>query len=198
MIKRLFDLLSAASGLIFLSPILLACALAILITDGRPVLFRQTRVGLHQKPFTILKFRTMRNAPFGNGSAITSLADDRITPVGQFLRRTKLDELPQLINVVLGHMSMVGPRPEVPHLFAQYPSSLQSCMAALRPGITDYASILFSDENSQIADNEDPERYYLDKIIPKKAILIEKYAAEISFATDLKIISLTLRKILTT
>ncbi|MEQ9694349.1 sugar transferase [Shimia sp. SDUM112013] len=195
MLKRIFDILSSLFGLVVFSPLLIGAALFILIDDGRPIFFRQERVGKDRKTFRIFKFRSMRNRPHGNDSAITTGEDNRITQSGRFLRKTKLDELPQLVNVLFGQMSMVGPRPEVPHLFAQYPPDLQEVMAGLRPGITDFASLEYIDESSLIANSDDPERAYLEQVLPEKAVYIRKYADQQGFFTDLSLILRTIGKI---
>ena len=141
MIKRVFDFTAAAIGLAILWPVFLACAVFIWLGDGGPILFTQARVGLGGKQFYIRKFCTMLAVKTQLASAITIANDDRIKPIGKILRQMKLDELPQLINVLLGDMSLVGPRPEVPHLFLQYLKDLQIVMIGLRPGITDFASL---------------------------------------------------------
>ena len=146
MVKRLFDLLLSCIGLLLLAPLLLLIALLIKLDSPGPVMFRQERVGRFGKPFRIHKFRTMRHEPAGQGLQITVGADRRITRVGGFLRASKLDELPQLLDVWLGDMSLVGPRPEVPRYVAHYPAELREKVLSVRPGITDIASIEYRDE----------------------------------------------------
>ena len=193
MLKRSFDFSAALFGLLVLAPVFLTVSVVIYIDDGAPVLFRQMRIGLKGAPFQILKFRTMR--VHSVGSAVTIAGDDRVTTVGQYLRRTKLDELPQLINVLLGHMSFVGPRPEVPRLFESYPSDLKKIIASMRPGITDFASLEFSNESEMLQGVENPEDYYLSHILPMKSKMIRKYFEEQSFRTDLRLILHTVRRI---
>ncbi len=183
--KRLFDIAASAVGLVVLSPVMLAVAVAILLETGRPVLFTQIRVGRHEEPFRIHKFRSMRPAA---GARITAGGDPRITRVGAFIRRTKLDELPQLWDVLRGRMSLVGPRPEVPDMFAHYPAQARSRIAAVRPGITDLATLEFRNEEEILAGAADPERAYLDDVLPKKIALYLDYLDRRSFLLDLSII----------
>ena len=165
MVKRLFDLLGAALALLLLSPLLLLIALAIRLDSPGPVFFRQLRVGRHGVPFRIHKFRTMAaDAP---GLPLTVGADPRITRVGARLRDLRLDELPQLIDVLAGSMSLVGPRPEVPRYVAHYPPELRERVLSVRPGITDPASLLFIDEAELLRRAADPEREYIEVIMPK-------------------------------
>jgi lipopolysaccharide/colanic/teichoic acid biosynthesis glycosyltransferase len=195
MIKRAFDFIIATIGLAILWPVFLVCAVFIWLEDGGPILFSQVRVGFGGKQFYIRKFRTMHAGKKQSGSSITVANDERITPIGKILRQMKLDELPQLINVLLGDMSLVGPRPEVPHLFLQYPKDLQIVMIGLRPGITDFASLEYLDENGLLKDVDDPEKIYLECILPRKSVLIKKYAKKISFLTDLNLITRTVLKL---
>jgi lipopolysaccharide/colanic/teichoic acid biosynthesis glycosyltransferase len=191
--KRLFDIVCAAGGLVLLSPLLLLAAVWIKLDSPGPALFRQTRVGRFGAPFTIHKFRTMRVEP---GAAITVGADPRITRSGQLLRQTKLDELPQLWDVLRGAMSLVGPRPELPHYVALYPADLRERVLAVRPGITDPASLAFSHEAELLAAAADPEREYREVILPAKLKLSADYAATASLATDLRLIFATLGRVL--
>jgi len=191
--KRLFDILAAGLGLALLSPLLLLTAAWVRLDSPGPVLFRQTRVGRFGVPFTIHKFRTMRVAP---GAAITVGADPRITRSGRVLRATKLDELPQLWDVLRGAMSLVGPRPELPIYVALYPDDLRDRVLAVRPGITDPASLAFSHEAELLAAAADPEREYREVILPAKLHLSAAYAAQASLATDLRLIALTLARVL--
>lgn len=193
MSKRLFDILAAGLGLALLSPLLLLTAAWVRLDSPGPVLFRQTRVGRFGVPFTIHKFRTMRVAP---GAAITVGADPRITRSGRVLRATKLDELPQLWDVLRGAMSLVGPRPELPIYVALYPDDLRDRVLAVRPGITDPASLAFSHEAELLAAAADPEREYREVILPAKLHLSAAYAAQASLATDLRLIALTLARVL--
>ena len=189
--KRLFDIVCAAVGLVLLSPLLLLAAVWVKLDSPGPALFRQTRVGRFGAPFTI--HRTMRVEP---GAAITVGADPRITRSGQVLRQTKLDELPQLWDVLRGAMSLVGPRPELPHYVALYPADLRERVLAVRPGITDPASLAFSHEAELLAAAADPEREYREVILPAKLKLSADYAASASLATDLRLILATLGRVL--
>lgn len=193
MSKRLFDVTCAALGLLVLSPLLLLAAVWIKLDSPGPALFRQTRVGRYGLPFTIHKFRTMRVEP---GAAITVGADPRITRSGHVLRQTKLDELPQLWDVLRGAMSLVGPRPELPSYVSLYPAELRERVLAVRPGITDPASLAFSHEAELLAAADDPEREYREVILPAKLRLSVDYAANASLATDLRLILQTLRRVL--
>lgn len=193
--KRVFDIVFATTGLVLLSPVFLLVAIWIKCDSPGPVFFRQKRVGLHQKDFFIHKFRTMYTDAEKRGLQITVGSDPRITPVGQFLRKYKLDEFPQLIDVVLGHMSIVGPRPEVPKYVAKYPEEKRSKLFTMRPGITDWASVKFKNENDILGNSTDPEKTYVEEILPIKISYYEKYFDEASVTTDLKIIFLTLKEI---
>lgn len=193
--KRWFDLLVAAAGLVLLSPLLLLVAGAIVADSGWPVFFRQERVGLAGRPFRILKFRTMSNRPGSTGPAITVSGDSRITRIGRLLRRAKLDELPQLWNVVTGDMSLVGPRPEVPRYVDCYPDELRRIVQSVRPGITDEAAIEFVDESELLAAAADPEKAYVEVILPRKLALYVRYVESRTFFGDLKILARTLWRI---
>lgn len=192
--KRLFDLVAASLGLIVLAPLLLALALWIKLDTPGPALFRQVRVGRHGVPFDIIKFRTMRHAQDG-GRQLTVGRDPRITRAGHFLRRYKLDELPQLLNVVGGSMSLVGPRPEVPRYVDRYPPEARAAVLSVKPGITDLAAILYKEENDILGKADDPERTYVETILPVKLAYYQRYVKERSFAGDLRIIFLTLAAI---
>jgi lipopolysaccharide/colanic/teichoic acid biosynthesis glycosyltransferase len=187
-VKRVFDLIVAGAGFVVLVPVLAVIALAVAVSSPGPVLFRQQRVGLHGRPFAILKFRTMTHAPEGQGPLVTAAGDRRITPVGRVLRATKLDELPQLWNVVRGDMSLVGPRPEVPKYVAQYPPGVAEKVLSVRPGITDEASILYRDEAEILARAADPERAYVEEVLPRKLELYLRYAQRHSLAGDVGIL----------
>ncbi|MDG0855395.1 sugar transferase [Roseateles puraquae] len=193
MVKRLFDIVAAGLGLLLLWPVLLAAAVWVKLDSPGPALFRQTRVGRLGVPFTIHKFRTMRVAP---GAAITVGADPRITRAGQVLRQTKLDELPQLWDVLRGAMSLVGPRPELPKYVELYPAELRERVLSVRPGITDPASLAFSHEAELLAAAADPEREYREVILPAKLRLSADYASRASLLTDLGLILATLRRVL--
>jgi lipopolysaccharide/colanic/teichoic acid biosynthesis glycosyltransferase len=185
--KRLFDLLGAAVGL------LLVLALVIKLDSPGPVFFRQQRVGRFGQPFVIHKFRTMVADAPQRGLAITVGADPRITKCGAWLRRTRLDELPQLIDVLRGDMSLVGPRPEVPRYVQHYPPGLRERALAVRPGITDPSSLAFIDEAELLAQAADPERDYVELILPRKLQAAADYAERASLRTDLLVIARTLR-----
>ncbi len=192
MAKRLFDLFAATLGLLLLLPVGLAVALWIKLDAPGPVFFRQQRVGRHGVPFSIHKFRTMRVDAAARGLPLTVGADPRITRAGAFLRRTRLDELPQLIDVLQGTMSLVGPRPEVPRYVAHYPPALRERVLAVRPGITDPASLDFIDEASLLAAAADPEREYIERILPLKLQRAADYAEHANLRSDLALLLRTL------
>ena len=189
-IKRAFDLAASGIGLLLLSPLLLALAAWIRLDSPGPVFFRQERIGLRGRPFRIYKFRSMRVDH--SGPQITVGADDRITRSGHIIRAYKLDELPQLLNVFLGDMSLVGPRPEVPRYVALYPADVRAEVLSVRPGITDLASVQYRSESTLLAQSADPERTYIDTILPAKLALCRQYVRERSLGLDLKIIGMTL------
>ena len=198
MLKRTLDFTAAALGLLLLSPLLLLVALLIRLDSRGPVFFRQVRVGRHGQPFRIFKFRTMSHAPAVPGSAgpqLTVAGDARITRVGALLRRTKIDELPQLIDVLRGTMSLVGPRPEVPHYVQHYPPESRERVLSVRPGITDFASLRYRNENALLARASDPEREYVDVILPSKLRYALDYVDNASVAGDLRVLGLTLRTV---
>ena len=173
-LKRLMDVVISGCALLVLWPLLLLIALAIKIDDPGPVFYRQVRVGRNGKEFRIFKFRTMVVDADKKGLQITVGRDSRITRVGAFLRKTKLDELAQLLNVLAGEMSFVGPRPEVPKYVDLY-TPYQRQVLLVRPGITDYASIAYRNENDLLEGAQDPERMYIDEIMPAKIELNMKY-----------------------
>ena len=188
MAKRLFDLLLSTLGLLVLAPLLLVIAVLIKLDSPGPVMFRQERVGRFGQPFRIHKFRTMRHEPAGQGLQITVGADRRITRVGGFLRASKLDELPQLLDVWLGDMSLVGPRPEVPRYVAHYPAGLREKVLSVRPGITDIASIEYRDESAVLARASDPEHAYIHEVLPHKLALAARYVERSSIWLDVWLI----------
>lgn len=196
MAKRLFDLALAGLGLLLLSPLFIGIALAIKLDSPGPVFFRQVRVGRHGREFRIHKFRTMVVNDDGRSAQITVGADPRITRVGAWLRRTKLDELAQLIDVVAGSMSLVGPRPEVPRYVALYPQALKQQVLAVRPGITDVASLTYRHESELLAKAADPEREYVQVVMPAKLRLAARYARQATVRTDLAVLIQTLRVLL--
>ncbi len=184
------------AALLFLAPVLAVVALWIKLDSPGPVFFRQQRVGRHGRPFAIHKFRTMVADAPQRGLALTVGADPRITRSGAWLRQTRVDELPQLIDVLLGHMSLVGPRPEVPRYVQHYPPALRERALAVRPGITDPSSLEFLDEAELLAAAADPEREYIDRILPRKLQAAADYADRASLWTDLQVIVRTLRLLL--
>ena len=173
---------------------MLIIAILIKLDSKGPVFFKQVRVTKNGREFKIFKYRTMKIGS-DKYSQITVGKDSRITKVGDFLRKYKLDEIPQLINVLIGDMSLVGPRPEVPKYIALYTEEQREILK-VRAGITDYASIEFSNENDILANEVDPEKAYIEKIMPRKIELNKKYLSEISVMTDIKIILLTIKRIL--
>ena len=194
MLKRIFDITLSLFGLIILLPFMLIIAILIKFDSKGTIFFKQIRVTKDGKEFKIFKYRTMKVGS-DKYSQITVGQDERITKIGSFLRKYKLDEIPQLINVLIGDMSLVGPRPEVPKYVALYTDEQKESLK-VRAGITDYASIEFSDENDLLASEKNPEEAYIEKIMPKKIELNKKYLSEISVLTDIKIILLTIKKIL--
>jgi lipopolysaccharide/colanic/teichoic acid biosynthesis glycosyltransferase len=193
MAKRLFDLLGASLALLLLAPLMLAIAALIKLDSRGPVFFRQQRVGRHGVPFRIHKFRTMVQDAPQRGLPVTVGADARITRAGRWLRRSRLDELPQFIDVLAGHMSLVGPRPEVPQYVAHYPAALRERALSVRPGITDPASLLFLDESELLERAADPEREYIEVILPRKLQCAADYAERANLRSDLGVLMHTLR-----
>ena len=190
-LKRAMDIVISGGALLVLWPVLVLIALAIKIDDPGPVFYRQVRVGRNGREFRIYKFRTMVVDADKKGLAITVGRDNRITRMGRILRKTKLDELAQLINVFTGEMSFVGPRPEVPKYVNMY-TPYQRQVLLVRPGITDYASIAYRNENDLLAGAEDPEKMYIDVIMPDKIELNMKYLREISPLADIRLILSTI------
>ena len=191
--KRLFDILASGLGLLVLSPLFLVLAIWIKFDSEGPVFYRQVRVGRNNKDFKIFKFRSMRiNAD--KGSLVTIGDDPRITRSGRFIRKMKMDELPQLINVLIGDMSLVGPRPEVRH-YVDYWTPQQMSVLAVRPGITDPASIKFRNENELMGKADDPERYYINTIMQEKLNLYLKYVSHHSLFGDIGLIFKTIAAI---
>lgn len=184
-VKRILDILFAAAGLVLLSPFFACIAIAVKSDSKGPVFFRQERVGKDGVPFRILKFRTM--TVHEGGRELTVGADERITKLGAWLRKYKLDEFPQLANVVMGQMSLVGPRPEVPR-YVQYYTEEEMGILAMRPGITEEASILFRNESEELGKAPDPERYYIEEIMPKKLDISLEYVRYWSLMRDAKIL----------
>ena len=188
--KRVFDVTLATIGVVVLSPVLAGIALAVRVGSSGPILYRGQRVGLNGERFNILKFRTMVADAEAIGGSSTPSDDPRITTVGRVLRRTKLDELPQLWNVLAGDMSIVGPRPQVPWAVDRYTPE-ERLVLSVRPGITDYASLHFANEGEILKGSTDPDRDYMERIHPKKMRLSLEYVRSQSFGTDLAIIART-------
>ncbi|CCN16486.1 O-antigen biosynthesis protein WlbG [Bordetella bronchiseptica] len=192
MIKRLFDVVCSGLGLLALLPLLALIAIAIKLDSPGPVFFRQERVGKGGVPFRIHKLRSMSVRQDPQAGQITVGADPRITRVGKWIRKWKLDELVQLIDVFTGSMSLVGPRPEVPRYVVLYPDALRNLVLSVRPGITDPASIRFRNENEILGQSSDPERTYREIILPEKLRIQAEYVQTRTFLGDLKIIAHTL------
>lgn len=196
MLKRAFDLLVAAAGLAAVAPLLLAAALWIKLDSPGPVFFRQQRVGRGGRLFRIHKLRTMQTESGAQGLPITAHDDARVTRAGRLLRHYRIDELPQLIDVLTGAMSLVGPRPEVPRYVALYPAALREQVLSVRPGITDPASLEFVDEAQQLAHASDPERVYVEQILPRKLQRQADYVRRATLASDVAVLGRTLRVLL--
>ena len=195
MLKRVFEIISAFLGLLFLSPLLLVVALWIKFDSKGPIFFRQERIGLHGTPFRIHKFRSM-SVNTEKSSRLTIGNDARITKAGHFIRKYKIDELPQLIDVLIGSMSLVGPRPEVAEFMNRYDPITREKILSVRPGITDWASIQMIDENEILGQYDNPKQAYIDIIMPMKSEYYISYAESHTFHEDLKIIFATIFKIL--
>jgi lipopolysaccharide/colanic/teichoic acid biosynthesis glycosyltransferase len=193
--KRVLDIIFSLAGLVAIWPFLALIGLAVLLTSGRPVLFSQERVGLNGRPFRLLKFRTMRNLEGAESGLFEPGNQARVTPVGRFLRAYKLDELPQLWNVLKGEMSFVGPRPEIRKWVEAYPERWRKVLT-IRPGITDPASIHYRDEEEILAASPDPDKTYRDNILPHKLDIYREYVDNRSLRGDLGVIIETLEKIL--
>lgn len=193
--KRFFDIVASALGLIVLSPLLLVVAIWVKLDSEGPVFFRQVRVGRYNKDFRIFKFRSMRVGSDKGSQVTIGGRDPRVTRSGYFIRKFKIDELPQLINVLVGDMSLVGPRPEVRH-YVDYWTPEQMRVLDVRPGITDPASIRFRNENELLAKAKNPEKYYVEVIMPQKIKLYLEYVNQASFWYDLKLILQTFKVII--
>lgn len=194
MIKRLFDIFFSFFAIIILLPVFLIIALLIVLDSKGGVFYKQIRVGKDNRKFGLLKFRTMRKDAHKSGLLTVGGRDPRITNIGFFLRKYKLDELPQFINILIGDMSFVGPRPEVPKYVEMY-NEQQMHVLDVKPGLTDYASIEYMDENDLLAKSDNPEKTYIEEIMPAKLKLNLRYIDDKSLITDLKIIVRTLFKI---
>lgn len=189
MIKRGFDIVVSVLALAVTSPLLLVVAVLVKVESTGPVMFRQERVGRDGELFRIHKFRTMR--VHATGSAVSPTGDPRVTRTGRLLRRSKLDEVPQLIDVLHGDMSVVGPRPELPRYVQEWPTDLRHEILSVRPGITDPVSIELRDESDLLAASEDPERYYIEVLLPRKAVGYADYVRTQSFRGDLLLVAHT-------
>lgn len=194
MLKRIFDILLSLMGLILLSPILLAIIIAILLKDGSPVFFTQIRVGKDSEPFRLLKFRTMRPDSEASGQLSVGERDPRVTDIGHTLRKSKLDELPQLWNVLKGDMSLVGPRPEVPKYVLLY-NNEQKRVLSVRPGITDAASLRYFNESELMEGQADPEQFYIQELMPEKLKLNIDYIENRTMLSDIRLILRTVSRI---
>jgi lipopolysaccharide/colanic/teichoic acid biosynthesis glycosyltransferase len=196
MMKRLFDIFFSIFGLLTLFPLFLSLYFIVLLTSKGGAFFRQIRVGEKGVHFGLLKFRSMKPASEKAGQLTVGSNDSRITTIGKIIRKYKLDELPQLLNILRGEMSFVGPRPEVPKYVEMY-STEQKRVLEVKPGLTDYASIKFLNENELLATQENPEAYYIEHIMPEKLKLNLQYIAEKSTFKDVHLILLTVKKIIT-
>jgi lipopolysaccharide/colanic/teichoic acid biosynthesis glycosyltransferase len=195
MLKRGFDVVSSLIGIILLFPVLLILWICIQLESSGGGFYRQVRVGKDGVDFRLWKFRTMHTGADKKGLLTIGGRDSRVTRIGFYLRKYKLDELPQLINVLVGDMSIVGPRPEVRKYVNLYTSD-QLKVLSVKPGITDYASIEYSNENELLAQSANPEKTYIEDVLPAKLELNQKYLNEQGFITDLKIIFQTMKKII--
>lgn len=194
--KRCLDLVVALIGLIILAPLFILIPVLIWMNDGGPVFFKHKRIGRNGKPFVLYKFRSMNQHSSASNGSFDPGDKSRITPVGKILRKTKLDELPQLINILMGDMSLVGPRPEVEKWVTVYPERWKVVLS-VKPGMTDSASILFRNEESILAGSEDPVKTYREEILPIKLDLYEDYVRNRSFGGDLRLILKTLLYLIT-
>jgi lipopolysaccharide/colanic/teichoic acid biosynthesis glycosyltransferase len=188
MLKRIFDLVGALSGLLVLSPLVLMVAIAIRLESPGPAFFRQVRIGRLGQPFRIFKFRTMRGAEPTSGPILTIGANPRVTKLGAFLRDSKIDELPQLLNVVTGDMSLVGPRPEVPKYVDKWTDEQKRVVLSVRPGLTGPASVKFRDQTDILAQYADPELAYETIIMQEKLKICADYVQHATFMTDITLI----------
>ena len=193
--KRLFDLLFSSIGLLLLQPLFVITAIMIKVDSSGPILFRQERMGRNFRRFKIYKFRTMVVDAEKEGLRITAGGDRRVTKVGKMLRKFKIDELPQLFNVLKGDMSLVGPRPEVEEYVTLYEEDYREILK-WRPGITDVSSIIFREEEAVLKNQTDPEEYYKKILLPEKIRLAKEYMVKSSFSYDLKLVLNTLHRIL--
>ncbi len=191
-IKRLLDILLSLAALSILSPLFCFTILFIKLDSNGPAFFRQQRIGKDFRPFSLIKFRSMMHNP--QKSQFNPGDESRVTRIGRFIRKTKLDELPELLNVLSGNMSIIGPRPEVEKYVRAYPEDFKVILK-IRPGLSDYASIKYRDEETILASQHDPEQYYLQVILPDKLRLARSYVEDVSLLTDARIIMRTIRSI---
>jgi len=194
--KRVFDVALATAALVLLFPLFAIAAAAVHLDSPGPVFFRQTRVGMGGRPFRIFKFRSMKVHDSKDAALVTVDGDDRVTRVGRFLRKTKLDELPQLFNVLRGEMSIIGPRPEVPEYVEKYPQESRAMVLAVRPGLSDFASIKFRDESKLLAARDDPMHYYEKTLLPAKLRYARFYVRRAGIMLDSLLIIWTLLAVL--
>ena len=195
-IKRFLDIFLGLIVIIIMSPLLLLISILIITTSGFPVIYKQERVGLNSDPFYIFKFRSMVNSTDQMGPDITSHNDKRITLIGKIIRKYKIDELPQFLNVIRGDMSIVGPRPEIRKYVEMFSQDFKEILS-IRPGISDFAAIRFRNEENILGGQINTEEYYQNYLLPQKIILNKKYVAERSFFTDCKIILSTIKAVIT-
>lgn len=193
MAKRTFDVVVAGAGLVVLSPVLAVVALAVRLDSPGPAVFRQERVGRHGRPFRIHKFRTM--SVVHDGRPVSAEGDSRVTRLGHFLRRSKIDELPQLLDVVTGRMSLVGPRPELPEFVDLWSPEERRIILSVRPGITDPASIALRNEAAELGRVADPSRHYVESLLPRKAAMYADYVRTRSFARDVVVLLRTVQAV---
>ena len=191
-IKRNLDILITFVSAVLFFPVIIVVSMVILVSSGYPVFFLQERVGKDWKSFKIIKFRTMVKNADKKGIGVSSHNDSRITSIGKFLRKFKIDEIPQIFNVLIGNMSLVGPRPELLK-YAEYYMDDYSEILKIKPGITDYASLKFRNESELLKNTNDNEKFYINKILPEKIQLYKKYLKEANLKTDLRIIFSTFK-----
>jgi len=191
--KRSFDFIFSLIGIVVLMPVFIVVALVVK-KDGGPAFYRQQRVGKYGIIFHIYKFRSMIIDADNLGATVTASYDWRITRIGKLLRKTKLDELPQLFNVLIGDISLVGPRPEVPYYVSKWSDACKKTILSVKPGITDYATLYYNDEQAVLAKADDPEKAYLKEVMPRKLKMYEQYIKDQNFCLDIRIIFATLLK----
>lgn len=195
-VKRVCDIAAAAGGLLLVWPLVGAAGLAVLLDSGTPIFYRSRRMGRHGKPFDLLKLRTMAPSKGQKAPEVTASTDRRITRAGRWLRRTKVDELPQLWNVLVGDVSLVGPRPEVQRYIDRYPDEYAEILR-VRPGLTDRATLAYVDEEQVLGMQQNPEEYYIEHVMPQKISRYLAYARNPSLLEDVKILTLTASKLFT-